>query len=285
MKTLSKNFFRRRGAKLFMSTSTSIIPPNRLKSRLAKGGTAIGTFMVELRQSSVMQVLSNAGFDSVVIDSEHGPYTLETIADLTRAARAYGLTPLVRVPDLVYHLIAQPLDAGAQGVIIPRIVNVAQVQEAIQMAKFSPIGRRGSALSRGFCNFKSGDVAQASIDSNNETMVIIQIETVGALENLDQILEVPGVDAVLIGPNDLSIALDVPGQYTHPKLQEAISHVIASCDRHGVTPALHSLTLDFASYWQKRGIRFLTFSSEFSFLQLQATNISNQLRSSFGTTM
>ena len=107
----------------------NIIIANRAKKALRDGQSVIGIMVVEIRQASIMQLLANAGFDFVIVDNEHGPFSIESIADLCRSARQVGLTPIVRVPDWTYPDLAQPLDAGAQGVMIPRITNAQQVRE------------------------------------------------------------------------------------------------------------------------------------------------------------
>ena len=106
----------------------SIITPNLMKQALQNGQSVIGTMVAEIRQPSVMQLLKNAGFDVAIIDNEHGPFNIETIADLSRTARYVGLTPIVRVPDLAYPYIAQALDAGAQGIMLPRVYTADQVR-------------------------------------------------------------------------------------------------------------------------------------------------------------
>ena len=128
----------------------SIIEHNRMKQALQNGQSVVGTMVVEIRQPAVMQLLANAGFDFVIIDNEHGPFNIETIAELSRAAIYAGLTPIVRIPDLAYPYVAQPLDSGAQGIMQPRVYDAAQVRQAVEMMKYPPLGRRGSALSRGY---------------------------------------------------------------------------------------------------------------------------------------
>ena len=113
----------------------SIIPQNRLKRLLREGKSVIGTMLVEVRQTSVMQVFSNAGLDFVIIDNEHGAFNIETISNLSRAARQVGVTPVVRVPEWSYAHITQPLDSGAQGIMAPRITEAGQVREILQMMK------------------------------------------------------------------------------------------------------------------------------------------------------
>lgn len=242
--------------------NNSIIAPNRLKQTLKEGRSAVGTMLVEFRQPAVIQLLANAGFDFVIIDNEHGPFSIETIADLTRAAVQTGLTPIVRVPDLAYPYVAQSLDAGAQGVMIPRITAVEQVRAAVQMVKYPPVGMRGCALSRGYTGFRSGSVVEAMAAANEETMLVIQIETRQAFDSLEEIVTVPGVDVALIGPTDLSISLGAPGQIDSPVVREAIQKTIATCRQHGVFPALHINKPELAAHWAKNGMRLLSCKAE-----------------------
>lgn len=246
--------------------STPIIPVNRIKQALRDGKSVIGTMVAELRQPSVVQLLANAGFDFFMIDNEHGPFTIETIADLCRTAVHLGVTPIVRVPELTYAHIAQSLDSGAQGIMAPRISTPEQVREVVQMMKYPPIGMRGSALSRGYTRFKSGPVVEAMAAANEETLLIIQVETRGAVDNIEEIVSTPGVDVTLIGPNDLSIALGVPDQQDHPDMRAAIQKMIDACRRHGVYPAIHINDLKLAAYWAKQGMRLVSSSAEIGLL-------------------
>ena len=189
---------------------------NRTKEALRNGQAVVGTMVVEIRQPSVMQLLVNAGFDFIVIDNEHSPYSSGTIAELSQAARNLGLTPIVRVPDLAYPYLAQPLDSGAQGIMLPRVYNADQVKEAVQIMKYPPLGARGCAFGRGATDFKGAPLAETMAAANEQTMLIVQIETKEAIENGDEILAVPGVDVAFVGPTDLSISLGVPGQIDSP---------------------------------------------------------------------
>ena len=245
----------------------SIIPENRLRRRLASAPVAVGTMLAEIRQPSVMQALANAGFDWVLIDNEHGTFTTESIAELSRIARLVEVTPIVRVPVLTYEQIAQALDAGAQGIMLPRITSAEEVRAAVAIAKYPPEGRRGSAMGRAHTNFRAADVVETMAAANRDTFVIVQIETREAVEGLDEILSVPGVDAALIGPNDLAIALGVPGRMRDPVLEQAIERTIEACRAHGALPAIHTNDVALSADWARRGMRLVSISTEMGFLQ------------------
>ncbi len=256
----------------------SIVPPNRLKRALQEGRSLVGTFVVEFRQPAVMQLLANAGFDFVFIDNEHGAFSMEAVAELSRAAVLLGITPVVRVPDISYPYIAQTLDVGAQGIMIPRVTGVQQVCDVVRKMRYPPLGERGSALERGLMQFKAGPVAEVMESIHAETMLVVQIETRQALEAIDQIVAVSGVDAVLVGPNDLAIALGVPGQMEHSVLQEAIQRTIAACRKTGVCPAIHLGGPKLAAYWAARGVRLVSTGSEVSFIMRAGREAADTIR-------
>jgi 2-keto-3-deoxy-L-rhamnonate aldolase RhmA len=263
-------------------SNDSIVAPNRAKQALLAGQPVVGTMIVEIRQPAVMQLLANAGFDFVIIDNEHGAFNIETIADLSRTAKYVGLTPLVRVTEMTYPYIAQSLDAGAQGVVIPRIYHPDQVREAVKITRYPPEGRRGNALSRGYTNFKSGVVSEVMAAVNQETLLIIQIETRQALDSVEEIVAIPGVDAAFIGPNDLSIALGLPGQIESPEVEAAIERTIAACQRHNVIPCIHMNDLKLAVHWAKKGMKLVSVGSEAGLLMWRGQEVTGTMGQAFG---
>lgn len=238
------------------------VPGCRIREPLAAGRTVVGTMVVEIRQPAIMTWLARAGFDFAIIDNEHGPFTIETIAELSRAGRAAGVTPIVRPPELTYAHVVQPLDAGAQGIMLPRVTERAQVEQCLAWMKYPPAGRRGGVLGRGHTDFGGGNLTEILAAMNRETFLIVQVETAEAVEHLDDILSVPGVDAALIGPTDLSIALGVPGQLDSPVLIAAIERTMAASLRHGVVPAIHTNEVDRTAYWAAQGMKLVSIGSE-----------------------
>jgi len=254
------------------SMSLDIIAPNRLKRTLREGKTAIGTMLVEIRQPSVMQMLANAGLDFVIIDNEHGTFNIETIADLSRFAKKVGMTPIVRVPEWSYAHIVQPLDGGAQGIMVPRITDAQQVRDILQMMKYPPTGRRGSVVGRGHTDLKSGSLPDVMKTANEESLLVAQIETRQALDNLDAIVSIPGVDVAFAGPTDLSVSLGIGGKMTDPLLVAAIESVMQACQRHNVFPAIQMNDLELAALWAKKGMRMVSYLSEVGMLTNAGVN-------------
>jgi 2-keto-3-deoxy-L-rhamnonate aldolase RhmA len=258
--------------------SDSIVPSAGIRAKLGRKGTVIGTMLVEVRQPSVMRMLANAGFDFVIIDNEHGPFSVETLADLSRAARDAGLTPVVRVPEATYGHITQALDGGAQAIMLPRVTGRAQVEECLACMKYPPLGRRGAVLGRGHTDFRVGPLADTLAAFNRETFLVVQIETAEAVERLDDILSVPGVDAALIGPTDLSLALGVPGRMDDPILIGAIERTMAACAVHQVVPAIHTNDVAMTAGWTRRGMRMVSINSEVGLLTVGARAAIGEIR-------
>lgn len=256
----------------------SAVPPNRLRQRLAAGKTVVGTMLVEIRQTGIMTLLANAGFDFVLIDNEHGSFNPETIADLSRAARDLGVSPVVRVPELTYAHVTQSLDGGAQAIMLPRVTAREQVEECLRYMKYPPGGRRGAVLGRGHTGFRAGPLAETLAGMNRETFLVIQIETAEAVERLDDLLSVPGVDAALIGPTDLSLALGVPGRMDDPTLVEAIERTLAACTAHGVVPAIHTNDVGMTAHWAQRGMKMVSIGSEVGHLVSAASQAIKTIR-------
>jgi 2-keto-3-deoxy-L-rhamnonate aldolase RhmA len=217
-----------------------------------------------------MQILVNAGFDFTIIDNEHGAFGIESIADLSRMARILGLTPVVRVPDLAYPYVAQALDAGAQGIMLPRVTHPDQVRQVLEIMKYPPVGKRGTAMSRGQSDFRAGPLAENLAHANANTLLMVQVETAEALQHLDEIVAIDGVDVLFIGPTDLSIALGVAGQSEAPELVSAIERVIEHCKAHGVATAIQANDLAYAKRWVERGMEIISYSSEIGLLAAAA---------------
>lgn len=210
-------------------------PPifNFLKEKIISGEKTLGTFM-ELGGDGTIECMARGGFDYIVIDAEHGPFSVETTMKHIITAEESHITPLVRICEITRSNILRMLDAGTKGLIIPNVDSVNQVREIIKHAKFAPIGQRGYCPTRTSC-WGADDWAVNGKSymerCNNETLVIPQCETVGAYENIEEILAMEGVDGIFIGPCDLSIALGIPFEFDSPILRKAILDVLNACKK------------------------------------------------------
>src|SRR5579864_7557929 len=212
---------------------------NPVKHALKEGKLQAGCSFGQVRSPEVARILAAAGFHWSYIDAEHGPFGLETLQDICRAAVAGGLMPMVRVSELLYSLVARALDNGAQGIVFPRVEDPELLARAISWTQLPPKGIRGFGLTPSHVGYEKVSIAQIIEHQNANIMVVLQIETKLAVDRRDELLSVPGIDAIMIGPADLSISLGVPGEFDHPKMIETIDLVKESCLRHGIAPGLH----------------------------------------------
>ena len=250
---------------------------NRVKHALAEGRVQIGTSIGQFRSPEVLRIYAAAGFDWVFIDGEHGGFGIETIQDLCRASNDTGLCPVVRVASMEYDLVARALDNGAMGVIFPRVESVELLEQAVSWTKFPPVGIRGCGLGPTNIRYEKATIPQIIEHVNRETMVVLQIETQKAVDMADELLSVPGLDAVMVGPVDLSISLGVPGDFMHPLMVDAMDKIRDACNRHGVAPGTQTRNVALAKFWHERGMLFLGCSSDTGMLFEKAQEVAREI--------
>lgn len=251
---------------------------NYVKAALKQGKLQLGCGFGQIRSVEVAKILAAAGFNWTFIDAEHGNFGIETIYNLCHASGLAGLSPIVRVADMQYALVARALDCGADGVIFPRVESPELLDRAVSWTKFPPVGVRGMGLGPQHFEYERVTVAHAIEHLNANTMVVLQIETQRAVDAREELLSVPGVDVVLVGPVDLSISLGVPGDFQHPKMVEAMEKIRDSCLAHGVAPGTQTRTMALAKFWKERGMIFLGNGNETGFLLEKASEVVAALR-------
>jgi 2-dehydro-3-deoxyglucarate aldolase/4-hydroxy-2-oxoheptanedioate aldolase len=251
---------------------------NTVKRSLAEGKLQLGTGFWQFRSPEVAKLLAAAGFDWAFIDTEHGNFDLETIQDIARVAVMAGLCPIVRVADLQYALVARAFDCGAQGVIFPRVEAPELLEKAVSWTKFPPVGVRGFGLANVQLDYESIPFPDVIAHANANTLVVLQIETRRAFEAREELLAVPGIDAVMIGPADLSISLGIPGDFQNPKLVETMEAIRDTCRRRGVAPGVQTRSPELARFWKERGMLFLGCSNETAMLYDRAAELVKTIR-------
>lgn len=207
---------------------------NKFQKQIENGEKPIGIF-TGLCNASVVECIGLSGFDYVIIDNEHSPAEAETSAELIRAADAAGITPFVRVREISRPAVLKLLDVGAQGLIVPNVNSVEDVEKLVSFSKYSPIGNRGFCPSRkdGWGHGLDMNVADTMEYFNHNVLLIPQCETTGALENIETITAINGVDGIFIGPFDLSISMGIPGDFNHPEFKKALRRILQACRENG----------------------------------------------------
>ena len=238
-----------------------------LRQVLQTGGYVVGSW-INTCSPIVAELMAAAGFDFLTVDAEHSAVDVPQAQVLFQAIRAGSsdCAPLVRLPGNDYATTKRYLDAGAAGVIAPLINSAEQAREVVRAVKYPPQGGRGV----GFCraNMYGMDFDEAVASANEQTLVCVQIEHVEGVRHIDQILSVPGVDAVFIGPYDLSASMGITGQFDHPKMIEARQRILDACREHGVAPGIHVVPPDVDEVVRRfhEGYRLIAYSLDITML-------------------
>jgi 2-keto-3-deoxy-L-rhamnonate aldolase RhmA len=235
---------------------------NKTKAKLKRGEIAVGHFILEFDTPGIGRMLANAGCEFVIFDMEHSSLTQDSIRWSILSAKAAGITPIVRVPYTEYFLMSRPLDAGAEGLMIPRVETRDQTLKIIESVKYPPMGNRGAAFGIAHDDYRGVDIAGAARQANEETLVIVQTETAKAVENVDEIISVDGVDVAWIGQCDMTISLGIPGQYDHPDFLRAFDKVLNACDKYNVALGYLPLDVPDALNMIDKGVRCIAYSAD-----------------------
>jgi 4-hydroxy-2-oxoheptanedioate aldolase len=240
---------------------------NTLKAMWARGEPVVNGWL-SIPSAFSAEVMAHQGFDSLVVDMQHGVVDYQVAVTMLQAISTTPVIPLARVPWNDPARLMKILDAGAYGVICPMVNTRAQAEALVQACKYPPRGYRswGPVRASLYGGADYGDRA------NDDIIVMPMIETKEAVDNLDEILSVPGVDAIYVGPSDLSLALGCKPRLdqTDPPVVEAQEKIVAACRRHGVVAGIHNATAAYAVKMIAAGYRFLTLASDSRFMAAKA---------------
>ena len=242
-----------------------------LKSRLKRGEHCKGTFALFSAGGDFALFLAGLGFDFFILDLEHSMLDLAETRETILAARAAGLATIVRIPEIAYHFAARSLDAGAAGLMLPRLETREQAEQLVKFSRYPPLGERGISTFAGHNDFaRIPDVPAFLQRRNEEVLLVAQIESVRGVENCEPILSTPGLDACFIGTGDLAMSMGFAGQPNHPEVLAEAEKVIATARRHGLIVSIPIRAPEDVAYWIRRDMKMLTLGTDGSFLTLGA---------------
>ena len=236
-----------------------------LRKKVIAGECIYGTMIRQARDPGAPAIFAAAGFDFVFIDMEHGNYSMETVADLIRGAKSSGIATIIRVPHLETFFISRVLDAGAEGIMVPMTSRKEQAETIVRYSKYTPLGQRGFGTQTGQTDYKPLKAIEFLKEANEHTLIVAQIETKEAIENIDSILGVEGIDVGLIGPNDLSISLGIPDQMNSETLIKAIDRVVETAKKRKKATGIHIGNIEAIKKWRSKGMTVLAYSTDVSF--------------------
>jgi len=230
---------------------------NKFKAKLLADEELTGTFL-NIPHAVMMEILHKSGLDFAIIDAEHAPFNPETIDQCVRVGDYCGLQPIIRVHDNVPVYIQRAVDLLPAAVLIPQVGSAEDAEAAVRAAYFQPRGARGLSPNTRFAGYSADNTAELTSMANENICVICQAEGVEGIENLDAILSADGVDAVYIGPYDLSVSMGLPGKLDHPDVEQKMKEIVSKARKYGKTVGTYCQTLEMAKKWRQAGIKFLT---------------------------
>ncbi len=226
-----------------------------LKERLKAGQSIVGTMVTVFDNPEIAKILKVCGFDFLIVDCEHGNFDYSDVAMMSTVAREAGIPLMARIPEVRREVVLKFMELGARGLLLPNTETVEQAKALVTYSKYYPMGNRGVSLLRSHTGFEKIDSATEYMKKvNDENILMVQIESPIAVERIDDLLAVDGIDAAFVGPNDLSQSMGIMGKTDDPRFIEAIDRVIASAKAHKKYSGIHMMSVEALEPWIKKGM-------------------------------
>jgi 4-hydroxy-2-oxoheptanedioate aldolase len=241
---------------------------NHMKEKLTRGEVVASMTVRFSRSIEIAQIAATAGFDTLYVDLEHNTLSIDACCQICISAQQIGITPLVRVPANTAEYICRVLDGGAMGVITPHVRSAAEAKEMVDLVTFPPVGHRSAGGALSHYQYRSFPGAETAAAMNDATTLVVMMETVAALENVEEIIATDGVDMLLIGSNDLLAEMGIPGQFDDPRLKDAFTRSIAAARKVGKHVGIGGLAArdDLMAQFVKMGARYVSTGTDLAFL-------------------
>ena len=253
---------------------------NLAKEKFLNGGLSLGVGIRQSRTVDIGKIMAASDYDWLFIDMEHNSMDVDTASQISVAAQDAGICPIVRVPDFAHHHATRVLDCGAMGIVFPHVDDADTARKLVSYCLYPPKGHRSMTGSLPQLNFEKLPIPEVAKVINESMLVVIMLESPTAIDNVEEIASIPGVDVILIGTNDLCMEMGIPGDYSNPKIKEAYKKVIAACNKYNKTPGMGGVyNEELMSEYITMGMRFILSGSDLSFMMTAAQQRSKNLRS------
>lgn len=246
------------------------------KKKISDGEFVYGPFM-KTGDPAFVEIAGHAGFDFVILDMEHGPVSVESLQNLIRGAILTGTVPIVRTSDSTEMSISRALDIGAYGVQIPQVQTAAEANSCVTAAKFFPSGHRGLCRFVRAAEYSSMPRDKYFTNANN-ALIILQLEGKQAIENLNDILDIEGIDIIFIGPYDLSQSLGYPGQVDHPEVVKEMIQIVKNARDRDVIVGTFTDTLEAVKMWKEAGVQYISYSVDVGIFSEACSDVIKKLK-------
>lgn len=237
-----------------------------MKDKLKKREVVLGTFLSEIAAPNLLRLMKAAGLHYVIVDCEHGYFDYSQVASLAAVANGIGLTALVRIPEISRECVQKYLDAGADGLLAPMVSSAEEAGELVRLAKYAPLGSRGISTMRPHSEYHPGKLTDYTKLANERTILMVQIETREGVKHAGEIAAVEGLDAVLIGPNDLACDYGTTGDFKTPEMKDAIQAVIKAAEAAGKPSGIIASNVSFLKECMADGMTVFSCNSEVGLL-------------------
>ncbi len=233
-----------------------------MKDKLNGGNLVYGSMLNELYFPNIVHMYQNLGYDFCLIDCEHGTLSYGEVGTLVAMARAVGLTAIVRIPEVRRECILKYLDLGADGLLCPMVDSPEMAKQLVKFAKYPPLGIRGVSIHRPHSLYAPGSMTEYIEKANERTMVFVQIELKCALDTVNEIASVEGLDGILIGPSDLSMDLGIFNELSHPLMLDAVKKTADNAAAHGIASGVITSNKNLISFAVEAGMNMICAGSE-----------------------
>jgi 2-keto-3-deoxy-L-rhamnonate aldolase RhmA len=247
-------------------------------TKLQSGEACYGMMAFEFMTPGLPSIVKECGADFLILDTEHSGCGIETIKQQVASARGLDLYPIARVTGSHYHLIAPMLDAGAKGIMVPSVSSAKKAEKIAQFCRYRPEGTRGLGLNLAHDHYTAGEPLEKLKKANSENIVIIQIETREGLEEVEQIMALPGVDVAWLGHFDLTDSLGIPGQFDHPEFQSAVDRIVDACIKNGKAAGFLDMNPERVKNFRERGYQLLGYGHDVMIFQQALRQGLSQIR-------
>lgn len=249
---------------------------NQLKRKLKRGEVVLGPFM-NCAYPAFIEICGHAGFDFAVIDMEHGPLHTLVAEDLCRAADGVGLAPVIRVSKNDPAQIQRALDIGSAGVQVPQIETFSDASACVKASKYSPLGSRGLSFATRAGMYTAAGT-QITDQLNQESLVVVHVEGKPGVENIGDIVSVPHIDVIFLGPYDLSQSLGIPGQVQDPRVIDLMEQCITKIRNADIAVGTFADNPEIAQQWIDKGIQYIGLSVDVSIFFKACKNLVNAVK-------
>lgn len=252
---------------------------NSLKTKIGAGEVSLGTMLSEITTPNIARVLAAGGFEYLIVDCEHGYFDYSQTAAIVGICNGISLPVIVRIPKIDRECITKYMDIGADGLLVPMTGTAADIRRVVEYAKYAPLGIRGISTTRAHTNYNPPPLSDYMKAANERTIIFAQIETREAVRNSSEIAAVEGVDALIIGPNDLAADLGNPGNFNTPEMTESIETVIAAAQKAKKQSGIVASNISFLHQCREKGMTLFSCNSEVGMVMIGAKSIIKQFNS------